>query len=108
MPKPLRHVLVCTNRRPADNPKGCCADKGSEALLDKLKALARERGLDGKLMIVKTGCLKHCSQGSAVAVYPDNVWYAKVGVDDAEAIVTEHLEQGRPLVRLSMPDIPWE
>ena len=32
MPKPERHVLVCLNSRPPDNPKGCCAQKGSEGL----------------------------------------------------------------------------
>ena len=36
MPKPQRHVLVCTNERPADSPKGSCAAKGSVALYDQL------------------------------------------------------------------------
>ena len=54
------------------------------------------------------GCLKHCSQGVTVAVQPDNVWYAKVTPGDLEEICTRHLEGGRPVERLLMPDIPWE
>ena len=35
-PKPYyeAHVFCCTNRRPAGHPRGCCAEKGSEALRD--------------------------------------------------------------------------
>jgi (2Fe-2S) ferredoxin len=108
MPKPERHVLVCLNSRPPGTPKGCCGSKGAEAVFDRLKALVKERGLGDKVIVNRTSCLKHCSQGVTVAVYPENFWYRAVTVEDAEAIVTEHLQNGRPLERLSMPDIPWE
>lgn len=108
MPKPEHHVLVCLNARPPDNPKGCCADKGAEALFDELKAMVRERGLDRRVMVNRTSCLKHCSHGVTVAVYPENVWYAGVKSSDLGEICTEHLENGRPVARLFMPDIPWE
>ena len=45
MPKPERHVLVCTNTRPPGNAKGSCGEKGSEALHYALKDMIRERGL---------------------------------------------------------------
>ena len=51
MPKPERHVLVCINERPADNPKGSCAAKGSPALYEQLKAMAKERGLGGRVIV---------------------------------------------------------
>jgi (2Fe-2S) ferredoxin len=108
MPKPQRHVLVCTNARPADNPKGSCATKGSEALFDALKALTRDRGLAGSVIVNRTNCLKHCSRGIALAVYPENVWYAAVTLDDLPELCQEHLENGHPVERLEMPDIPWE
>jgi (2Fe-2S) ferredoxin len=108
MPKPEHQVLVCTNSRPAGNPKGCCSSKGAEAVVDRLKALVKERGLGDRVMVNRASCLKHCSRGVTVAVQPDNVWYAAVSVEDAFALVTEHLEGGRPLERLAMPDIPWE
>ena len=108
MPKPRYHVLVCTNVRPADNPKGSCGPKGAEALVDRWKSMIRGRGLDGQVIVNRTSCLKHCSRGVTVAVQPDNVWYAKVEASDLEEICSAHLENGRPVERLLMPDIPWE
>ncbi len=43
-----------------------------------------------------------------MAVQPDNVWYAKVTAADLPEICREHLQEGRPVERLLMPDIPWE
>ena len=108
MPKPRHHILVCTNQRPADNPKGSCGPKGADDLVDRLKDLARESGLRDQVIVNRTSCLKHCSQGVTVAVQPDNVWYAKVTAEDLPEICREHLEGGRPVARLLMPDIPWE
>lgn len=108
MPKPERHALLCLNRRPDGHPKGSCGERGSEELFARLKAVVAERGLQDRVMVSRTGCLKHCSRGPVVAVHPDNVWYAGVGAADLEAIVDEHLRDGRPVERLLMPDIPWE
>jgi len=108
VPRPRYHVLVCTNVRPPDNPKGSCGPKGAEDLVDRLKSLLRDRGLDEEIIVSRTSCLKHCSRGVTVAVQPDNVWYARVGPNDLDEICASHLEDGRPVERLLMPDIPWE
>ena len=108
MPKPERHVLVCTNERPADSPKGSCAAKGSLALYDQLKGMTKERGLGKRVIVSKASCLKHCSRGITLAVYPDNVWYAGVTPADLAEICDAHLRDGQPVARLAMPDIPWE
>jgi (2Fe-2S) ferredoxin len=108
MGKPERHVLVCLNARSPGNPKGSCAQKGSEALFDRLKAMVKERGLGARVIVNRTSCLKHCSRGITLAIYPDNVWYAGVRPENLEEICASHLEGGKPIVRLLMPDIPWE
>lgn len=108
MPKPRHQVLVCTNSRPPGNPKGACAEKGSEALFERLKAQVREQGLHGSVMVQRTSCLKHCSRGVTVAVQPDNVWYAGVRPEDLDEICEAHLRGERPVERLLMPDLPWE
>ena len=108
MPKPERHVLVCTNERPADNPKGSCAAKGSVALYEQLKAMVKDRGLGKRVIVSKASCLKHCSQGVTVAVHPDNTWYARVTPGDLPEICDAHLRDGKAVERLAMPDIPWE
>lgn len=107
MPKPRHHVLVCTNARPPGNPKGSCGEKGAEALFERLKALAREQGLDD-VIVNRTSCLKHCSRGIALAVQPDNVWYAGVEAHDLGELCAAHLRDGRAVERLLMPDLPWE
>jgi (2Fe-2S) ferredoxin len=108
VPKPERQVLVCVNARPPGHPRGSCSQGGSDALFDSLRDMVRERGLDDRVMVNRTYCLKHCSKGPVVAVQPENVWYAGVDAADIEEICTTHLEQGRPVERLLMPDIPWE
>jgi len=52
-----RHVFVCQNRRPPASPKGCCAEKGAAELLDRLKQLAFEAGLKGRVRVNSAGCL---------------------------------------------------
>lgn len=108
MAKPTHHVLVCLNTRSPDNPKGSCAGKGSERLFERLKGMVQERGLKGRVIVSRTSCLKHCSRGITMAVYPDNVWYGGVVETDLDEICDSHLDQGRPVGRLLMPDIPWE
>jgi (2Fe-2S) ferredoxin len=108
MPKPERHVLVCTNTRPPGNPKGSCGEKGSELLFEALKGRVREAGLASRVIVNRTSCLKHCSRGITVAVQPDNVWYSAVTPGDVAELCEGHLRDGRPLERLFMPDIPWE
>ena len=86
MPKPERQLLVCVNTRPPGNPKGSCGEKGSQELFERLKELLKERGLDERVMVNRTYCLKHCSRGPTVAVQPDNVWYAGVTQSDLAEI----------------------
>jgi (2Fe-2S) ferredoxin len=108
VPRPERQVLVCVNIRPPGNPKGSCGEKGSQSLFEALRDLVRERGLADRVMVNRAYCLKHCSRGPTVAVQPDNVWYGGVQRRDLDDIVSSHLEEGRPVERLFMPDIPWE
>ncbi|MBI5543602.1 MAG: (2Fe-2S) ferredoxin domain-containing protein [Deltaproteobacteria bacterium] len=103
MPPPYeRQVFVCTNERPATDPRGCCKDKGSEQVLSALKKALKDQGLAGKVRANASGCLDACSQGVSVVVYPEGVWYGKVSQADAEEIVASHLVGGRPVERLRM------
>ena len=108
MSVPKKQVLVCVNMRPPGNPKGSCGEKGAAEIAGALKDIVRERGLSDDIMVTRTYCLKHCSQGVAVAVQPENVWYAGFTKADVETLCTEHLEGGRHLEGKDMPDIPWE
>ncbi len=102
MPPFERHVFVCENRRPPGHPKGCCAEKGSEAVRAAFKAELARRGLEGKVRANAAGCLDACENGVALVVYPEQVWYGRVTVADVPEIVEEHLVNGRPVVRLQI------
>jgi (2Fe-2S) ferredoxin len=109
MARPQVQILVCLNERPADAPKPCCLARGSLAVYHRFKDRVKELGLRDRVMVVRTGCLKHCSQGITVAVWPYDLWYRGVGEDDVEEILqTTVLGEGREVERLRMPDIPWE
>ncbi|MEA2700689.1 MAG: hypothetical protein QOI66_4960 [Myxococcales bacterium] len=97
-----RHIFICTNRRDPGNPKGSCADKGSEAVRDEFKRLLHDRGLKGRMRANAAGCLDQCARGAAVVVYPEQVWYGGVKVEDVAEIVEKHLIGGVPVDRLRM------
>ncbi len=94
-----RHVFICTNRRPEDDPRGCCAAKGSDAVRDRFKETLGARGVKG-VRANASGCLDQCANGCTVVVYPDAVWYGHVTVDDVDEIVERHLIGGEPVERL--------
>jgi len=91
--KPLKkHVLVCGN---AD-----CVERGSLGLLEALRREVKGNGTAREIKVTRTACMGRCGEGPTVAVYPDGVWYRRVGEQDASEIVTEHLIGDRLVGRL--------
>jgi len=102
MPHLERHVFVCTNRRDPGNPKGCCAEKGSEEIRETFKKELHERGLKGRMRANAAGCLDQCAFGPVVVVYPEQVWYRVPTPADAVEIIESHLQGGVPVERLRL------
>ena len=73
---------------------------------DALKAALTKRGLSKQIRANNAGCLDQCEHGVAVVVYPEQVWYGGVTVDDVTEIVEKHLVGGEPVARLLMPEGP--
>jgi (2Fe-2S) ferredoxin len=103
MPPLERHVFVCVNQRDPANPKGCCAAKNAVEIRSRLKKLAFDAGLRGRVRINSAGCLDQCAHGVAMVVYPEGIWYGAVTVDDVDEIFNEHVLEGRPVERLRLP-----
>lgn len=95
-------MFVCENRREPGNPKGCCAAKDAAQVRSRLKKLAFDAGLRGKVRINSAGCLDQCAHGVTVVVYPEAVWYGGVTVDDVDELFREHVLAGRPVERLRL------
>ncbi|MCC7428868.1 MAG: (2Fe-2S) ferredoxin domain-containing protein [Alphaproteobacteria bacterium] len=97
------HVFVCANKRPDGHPRGCCADKGSEALRNYMKARCKELGLT-TLRINQSGCLERCEFGPAMVIYPEGVWYRPTSNADVEEIIQRHLIAGGRVARLMLTE----
>lgn len=108
MAKPEIQILVCVNERDQTARKPSCAPRGALEVYRRFKDVVRARGIRDRVMVVRTGCLKHCSRGIAVNIWPANTWYRRVKLDDVEEIVDRTVIGGEEIERLQMPDIPWE
>ena len=108
VPRFVRHIFVCVNERPPGNPKGCCSDKGSVAIRDRFKQELHKRGLRRQVRANQAGCLDMCERGPTVVVYPEQVWYGGVRLEDVDEIIERHIIGGEPVERLRVPDSYFE
>jgi (2Fe-2S) ferredoxin len=86
MPHRERYLFVCINRRPDDNPKGSCAQKGSEEIAKKLKASLAVRGAAGRIRACTASCLDLCEIGASIVQEPEHVAYGRVTLEDVDEI----------------------
>lgn len=105
-PKNKKYVLICTQERPPDHPKGCCKQRGGVGLFMKLRDAISERELGEVVRAVGTTCLGPCETGATVAVFPDNVWYAGVKEADVLEILESHILRNQPVQRLMPKEDP--
>ena len=59
-------------------------------------------GALNEVSVLRTGCLGLCGVGPNVSIYPDNIIYKSVKVEDVKEIVMEHFYKGRPVHRLML------
>lgn len=107
MPRPERHVFVCSQSRPAGHPRGSCGQNGCREVVDEITRQWQQRQLFTEVAVTPTGCLGPCGLGPGVLVYPDGVMYGRVTVDDVNEIFESHLIGGKPVQRLIMPANIW-
>ena len=108
MGRPRYLVLVCQNVRPPTDARGCCKMRGSEAILDGLKAFRKEGKLSAMYRATASGCLGGCEAGPTVVVVrnpieggaAESTYYSGVRPEHVEEIVKSHLLSGTPVQRL--------
>lgn len=82
--KPLdAHLFICTNVKDGVE---CCGAKGSAALRDAVKDIARGKW-GARLRVNAAGCLGRCEDGIAAVLYPQNVWKMGLAPDSAPELI---------------------
>ena len=102
MPRYQRHIFICTNVRPPDDPKGCCSAKGSVEIRASFKEELKRRKLNKIVRANIAGCMDACGMGVTVVVYPEAVWYGGVRLEDVNEIIERHIIGGEVVERLLM------
>jgi (2Fe-2S) ferredoxin len=104
MPRFEKHIFICENKREPNHPRGCCSQKGSAEIKDRFKKRLKELGLSSKVRANSAGCLDACEFGPTIVVYPGQIWYGGIKIEDVEEIIQSHIIDNKPVERLLIKD----
>ena len=85
----LCQIFVC-----ATPGEGRCGQKGGSELLEMFKEEVKVRGIPPST-VLRNACARRHEEGPVVFVYPDDVWYTRVTLEDVPVIVERHLLPAR-------------
>jgi (2Fe-2S) ferredoxin len=87
----LRQIFVC-----ATLGEGRCGTKGGGELLEAFREEVAREGFSPSAVLRNT-CTRRHEEGPVVFVFPDDVWYTQVRLEDVAGIVERHLVRRTPV-----------
>ncbi len=93
----LCQIFVC-----ATPGEGRCGAKGGGELLGAFREEVDRRGIPSS-SVLRNACTRRHEEGPVVFIYPDDVWYTRVKLEDVPEIVGCHLAPKTPLGRECAP-----
>ncbi|MDE1171917.1 MAG: (2Fe-2S) ferredoxin domain-containing protein [Verrucomicrobium sp.] len=86
------HLFLCLGPE-------CCSLKEGKKVWDYLKEATAELEKKQGILVLRTkaDCLRVCSGGPWLVVYPEGTWYGDVTVERCARILEEHVVGGRPV-----------
>ena len=104
-----RQVFVCGGKS--------CLQVGSAEVKAEFERILEAKGLRqgkavkgrnpmGEILLTDCGSMGFCSVGTAVMVHPDGTLYGQVTAADVPEIIESHLENGQPVERLVLMELP--
>lgn len=104
----LRQSVI--DRRDPNKPRiticsgtGCHA-YASEKVTSAFESELKKHGLDDKVDMKKTGCHGFCEKGPLVVIYPDEIFYQRISVEDVPEIITQTIMNGKVVEHLLFTD----
>ena len=78
--------------------EGRCGAKGGGELLERFRREVEELGLSPS-SVLRNACARRHDEGPVVFIFPDDVWYTNVTLEDVPEIVERHLTRSAPAKR---------
>ena len=88
-----RHVFLCTG-------PNCCTAEVGLAAWEALKQAIQDKNLGtgpNACYRTKVGCLRICTNGPTMIVYPEGTWYHGMTAERIPQFVQEHLVEGKAI-----------
>jgi len=101
-----------TLQKQRDTKKTCisiCSGTGchayaSEKVVSAFEDQLKKQNLTNMVDMKRTGCHGFCEKGPIVVIHPHNYCYVKVKPEDVTEIITQTIQQGKPVNRLLYED----
>jgi (2Fe-2S) ferredoxin len=84
--QPKATILVCQ--------KSDCCQRGARQVCQAIEASLRERGLEDRVTVKGTGCIKQCKMGPNVVVMPDKTRYSRCHPSEVPGLIEKHFCEG--------------